>query len=214
MPLCYNCKSRKVDPFNLKTEDIGLEDIALRLARIHRWAAAAPYTVAEHSIACACLVRADGFAEHVQRWALLHDAAEAWLGDVPAPLREGLGWTGGPTYDEAEEAILAALCRRWPILLTESTALSVGELLATRTTVAIADQRLRDVEEELFFGDLVPSGDRRHLAHALDPYGLRTGPEAAARAQATGLGPEDDPGPGDRRIADVFIAHALSLGLD
>jgi len=214
MPLCYNCEGRKVDPFDLKPKDIDLEDIALRLARIHRWAAAAPYTVAEHSLACACLVRDDGFAEHVQRWALMHDAAEAWLGDVPAPLRDGLVWIGGPSYDEAEEAILAALCRRWPILLTESTALSVGELLTTRNTVAIADQRLRADEDDLFFGPAIPSENRRPLLCRIDPYGLRTGPEAAARAVTTALALEKDPGPGDRRIADLFIAHALSLGLD
>lgn len=58
-----------------------LKDIAVALSRIHRWNGHSPVTVAQHSVMTSYLVR-HFFAE-----ALLHDAAEAVLGDLVRPLQ-------------------------------------------------------------------------------------------------------------------------------
>lgn len=70
---------------------ITLDDIALTLARFPRWggrtkACLQAYSVAEHSIHVSYLVP----EEHALA-ALMHDATEAYLGDIPSPLKRLLG---------------------------------------------------------------------------------------------------------------------------
>jgi len=77
---------------------ICLEDITHALARITRCTGHgdAQFSVAQHSVV------ASWFAPDARAaWALFHDAHEAYLGDVSAPLRRVLG----PHYAE--------LCHRW-----------------------------------------------------------------------------------------------------
>lgn len=82
-----------------------IKDIALGLSRINRFLGQTrvPYSVARHSINVSYLVpREQALA------ALLHDAAEAFLGDVPTPLKAALG----PGYKGFESWIEGAVfCR-------------------------------------------------------------------------------------------------------
>jgi uncharacterized protein len=66
-----------------------LSDIAGALAKICRFGgqANAWYSVAEHSCHCADQADADGLTLGVRRAALMHDAAEAFCGDVVKPLK-------------------------------------------------------------------------------------------------------------------------------
>jgi hypothetical protein len=75
-----------LDLANPRPEDICLEDIASGLANTIRFRGAlgVPLTVAQHSV---LLSYWTGFTDEQRRFALLHDAAEAYLGDLPAP-----GW--------------------------------------------------------------------------------------------------------------------------
>lgn len=80
---------------------IELADVAVALSRMPRFTchSSSVYTVAEHSIAVAleCLVRARraGYtsleAKRVALCGLLHDAAEAYVGDITSPLKRHLG---------------------------------------------------------------------------------------------------------------------------
>lgn len=78
-----------IDVDNIKVEDINLEDIAHHLSKIQRYNGALPidvtYSVAEHSISlCNYLnwnLRHQSNPD-IARWGLIHDAAEALLGDV------------------------------------------------------------------------------------------------------------------------------------
>ncbi|MCE2968022.1 MAG: YfbR-like 5'-deoxynucleotidase [Phycisphaerales bacterium] len=86
-----------VDAFN--RDDANLQDIATSLSRLARFNGHTRYfySVAQHS-AIVALVAADlafgttandtpALALKAARWGLLHDAHEAWLGDVPGPLK-------------------------------------------------------------------------------------------------------------------------------
>ena len=66
-----------------------IEDIAHALAQINRFTghAARPYSVAEHSLLVCDIVRAKGLNAHAQLLALLHDAHEAYCGDVASPTK-------------------------------------------------------------------------------------------------------------------------------
>lgn len=45
------------------------------------------YSVAEHSLILAEIMDTEGFNKETQQWALMHDAAEAYIGDIVRPLK-------------------------------------------------------------------------------------------------------------------------------
>lgn len=102
---------RYVDPLNLRADDICIEDIAHALSFIPRFGGHLPVflSVAKHSVHCCSLVE----REH-RLAALLHDASEAYLLDVPSPVKERI-----PGYRQAEEHIMQTVADRygfqWPL---------------------------------------------------------------------------------------------------
>jgi len=85
---------RVVDPFNLKPEDIDIEDICYSISRICRFGGHCLrfYSVAEHSVYVSEFV-----SDENKLWGLLHDASEAYFGDLPRPIKRAI-----PGYQEAE----------------------------------------------------------------------------------------------------------------
>lgn len=77
----------RVDLLNPDPSQIDIRDIARHLSIINRFSGAtkAPYSVAQHSLYVSMLV-----PEAWQLHALLHDAHEAYLGDINTPLKECL----------------------------------------------------------------------------------------------------------------------------
>jgi len=95
------------DFFKPKPEDICIEDIAHHLALINRYNGAirVPYSVAEHCVRASYLTTGDPLVN------LLHDSAEAYIGDIIAPHKYGLGWDflspfGAISYGQVEAEIL------------------------------------------------------------------------------------------------------------
>lgn len=72
-------------------EMVHIEDIAHHLSRIARYSGATigitGYSVAQHSVLCADLIRTWGGDAALQREALLHDAGEAYYGDITHPVQ-------------------------------------------------------------------------------------------------------------------------------
>lgn len=89
-----------IDPLNIKKSDITLERIAHQLTGIERYGGSLPldvrYNVAEHSINLACCFNTDEEVKH----ALMHDAAEAFLGDIVVGLKDVL-----PEYKRIEKRL-------------------------------------------------------------------------------------------------------------
>jgi len=103
-------------PLAPRASEVRLVDIAHALSLLNRYAGhtTRPYSVAEH-----CCRMAAWFAgmhptrPSMARWALLHDAAEAYLVDVPRPIKAALG----RRYQKAEARCMEAICARfafWP----------------------------------------------------------------------------------------------------
>lgn len=96
---------RYIDIFSPKEEDIDIHDIARGLAMKPRWSGHINYffSIAQHSILVSSIVP----KEH-QKWALLHDAAESYIADVPRPIKKRL-----PLYKQAEKKLLKTIMARF-----------------------------------------------------------------------------------------------------
>ena len=91
-----------------RADEVFIEDIAHSLSMQCRYAGHCLryYTVAEHSVLMARHLRSEGV--DIALWALLHDASEAYLVDVPRPVKPYLNG-----YKAAENQVMAAVCQRF-----------------------------------------------------------------------------------------------------
>ena len=94
-------------PLDPRPDEICIQDIAHALSNMCRYAGHCRgfYSVAEHSILVSQVVP----EEHAFA-ALMHDATEAYLVDVPRPIK---GYLGG--YHEYEDALWRAVCERFQL---------------------------------------------------------------------------------------------------
>lgn len=79
---------KEVNPLDLRPDDICLEDIAHALSLCNRFAGHTkkPISVAQHSVYVSRLLEDDGIMPSLQ--GLLHDASEAYLGDMTKWLKQ------------------------------------------------------------------------------------------------------------------------------
>lgn len=97
--------------FEPTPEMVCIEDIAHALSKQCRFGGHLPrfYSVAQHSVACM------NNAEPAERLAaLLHDASEAYLLDIPSPIKKRLA-----NYNEIEEGLMRVIAEKfgfgWPL---------------------------------------------------------------------------------------------------
>lgn len=85
--------------------DIEIQDIAHSLSLLCRYNGHVDrfYSVAEH-----CVVLSHSVSSEYARWALLHDASEAYVGDMVWPLKEEV-----PAYKNIEDGVMGAICERF-----------------------------------------------------------------------------------------------------
>jgi hypothetical protein len=81
-----------VDPVNPDPKSIDINDIAWSLSRMARFAGhtitSVPYTVGQHSIFVAQMIYDNRDDPSLALYGLLHDAAEAYIGDIPSPVKK------------------------------------------------------------------------------------------------------------------------------
>lgn len=108
---------RRFDFSNPAVDDIDIVDIAIALSRQARYAGhtAWHYSVAQHSVIVREAAAHCGMPNSAQRWALLHDAAEAYVTDIPWPLKAA-GLVDG--LADVERGIMRRIVERfslWPL---------------------------------------------------------------------------------------------------
>ena len=108
---------RRVHLLNPTPDEIDLGDICTALSRLVRFTGhgIAPWTIAEHSCVVGEIVRRSTSDPIMMRTALLHDATEAYIGDLSRPLKHALRVLGGnpSPLDVIEAALWGAICERF-----------------------------------------------------------------------------------------------------
>lgn len=100
-----------VDVGNPDPDTINLEDIAHALSQTCRYGGHCStfYSVAEHSVFVSIRVERKGGSKYEQLAALHHDDAEAYLGDIPRPMKPLLGDAYERMSDTMDAAIVLGL---------------------------------------------------------------------------------------------------------
>lgn len=98
---------RQFFPLDAAVEDVHRDDIAHGLSMICRYGGHTKrfYSVAEH-----CVRVSQHVPEHLALVGLLHDAAEAYVGDMVRPLKHHM-----PAYRAIEDRLLAVIFQRFSI---------------------------------------------------------------------------------------------------
>jgi 5'-deoxynucleotidase YfbR-like HD superfamily hydrolase len=148
----------RVDPFNMRASDVNIFDVAHSLSRICRYNGHGNqfYSVAQHSCILAnnisSAMEARGariIGDHIHAelafTALLHDAPEAYIGDMPAPLKSRL-----PDYQALEEVVSEAVHEKFglveyylDLVKPLDQAICINEMNALYHGGAPADERAR-----------------------------------------------------------------------
>src|SRR4051812_2228297 len=104
MSYYITASGRRVDAEHLSLQDIRIKDIAHALTKICRYGGALPlnihYSVAQHSIQMYKYAKLSGVHLYTLRAILLHDASEAYLGDIVSGLKNLL-----PDYQKIESRV-------------------------------------------------------------------------------------------------------------
>lgn len=115
--------------------DIQITDIAHALANQCRFSGHTRfrYSVAEHCVRVSELIEWWGHLPTVQLWGLLHDASEAYLIDLPSPIKKAADSEIGAAYRKIEARLMVAICRRFSLPEQEPLAVRQADevLLAT-----------------------------------------------------------------------------------
>lgn len=100
-------------PLDPRPEEILIDDIAHALALLCRFGGHCRtfYSVAEHSIRGTRALRERGASKRLQRAFLLHDASEAYVVDLPRPIKRML-----PQYGDMEKLVERAIYDRFDVL--------------------------------------------------------------------------------------------------
>lgn len=133
---------RKIELLSPNPEDISIQDIAKGLSNVCRFAGQIQdfYSVAEHSIHVARLLQ-----DHSATWdtvvaGLLHDAAEAYIGDITSPLKQHL-----PDYRFIEQRVEGSIQRHFQEVINWHN--------VDRMQIKRADLAMLNIEAVEFYGE-------------------------------------------------------------
>ena len=160
-----------INPANINPKDINLIDIAHHLTNECRYGRALPfdlhYSVAEHSILLAEYVLDNFNDKELAKCALMHDASEYILGDIPTGLKASL-----PDYKKLESDLMFKIYDKYDISVKYDSIISMYDkaILANEVQV-LTPERLFSFTHN---GDIRAKLDIVHLAVNDGDYGEYT----------------------------------------
>jgi hypothetical protein len=158
-------------PFDPRPEDVFIGEIAHALSNKCRYSGHCDqfYSVAQHCVIMSQAVEMSYGNSYLALWALLHDAAEAYLSDIPRPLKPhyrievaGRLWS----FDEIELRLMTAIAAQFGITMPEPP------------EITQADLRMLATEKR----DLMEASERWTMLDNVVPYAPRIVPCTPAEA--------------------------------
>jgi hypothetical protein len=133
-----------IDLMNPVLDAVEMPVIAASLSKLCRAVGHCPYlySVAEHSIHAASLAVSDLQPADVVYAVLMHDSGEAFMGDLPSPIKALL-----PLYRTLEHGLHYAIEDRFGV-----------DLIANQDAISHYDARMKHIEHDVFW-----KGARSHL---------------------------------------------------
>lgn len=118
---------KKFRPLNPDPDSIDIRDIAHSLSMQARFGGMTRtfYSVAEHSVRVSLVTPGRDAL-----WGLLHDASEAYLKDLPAPVKYG---EAAAAYREAEHALMVAIAAKFGLPAAEPQSVKRADLILVHT---------------------------------------------------------------------------------
>lgn len=104
---------RRFHPLDPDINEIDIIDIAHALSLNARYCG---HTVAHYSVAQHSVYVSQRCSPHLALWGLLHDASEAYLGDVTRPIKRMPTFAA---YKQAENRLMGAICMRFKLDIRE-----------------------------------------------------------------------------------------------
>lgn len=135
---------KHVNPFKLDLQDIDIRDIAHALSLTCRGNGHVKhfFSVGQHCINCALEAKARGYSDRIILGALLHDASECYISDIPSPLKDSF-----PEIKRAEDKILDTVMVRF---------LGTGLLEQEKRMIKIIDRAMLKADLYYLLGDGKP----------------------------------------------------------
>lgn len=131
-----------------RPDDIKIADIAASLSKLCRYTGHCKqfYSVAEHCYLVSVILEKELGRPEAAMWGLLHDAQEAYIGDMSRPLKVALRQAGITLYDDTADKLDAAVAEAFGITVTEDMAAAVK--FADNIALATEKAALIDSDEE------------------------------------------------------------------
>lgn len=131
-----------IDLFQMNVNDISIIDISYGLSNIARFSGQVPFcSVAKHSIYVANIL-----PEELRLSGLLHDASEAYVGDIISPIKPMM-----KEYLEIEELVMGIISKKW-------------NLNVNHDLVRAADKQALEYEKStLFFNKSYRTEDQKQI---------------------------------------------------
>lgn len=146
-------------PLKPVANSLDIFDIAHSLSQMCRYAGHTLqfYSVAQHSVLVARTLQAGHHDADVVKWGLLHDASEAYLLDMPSPLKKMPGFGDG--YRAAERKLMRVIIRKFGL-----TPIDEPEI------VQFVDRKVLVTEQRDLMNGAVATFDMEPLATPIDPW--------------------------------------------
>jgi 5'-deoxynucleotidase YfbR-like HD superfamily hydrolase len=142
---------RKFEILNPKQESVTIEDIAHALSQVCRFGGHTKYfySVAQHSYLGSFLV-----PEKDSLWFLLHDASEAYIGDMTTPMKHLT--KAGEAYLPIEKRIMQVVCQKFNLAETQPPSVHAADVAMLH---AEKEQLMGSVPWDRKWGKLIKPAD-------------------------------------------------------
>ena len=157
-PFLTTYSGRNIPLYDVEAGHIHLEDIMHSLPNICRYNGqiSEHYSVAEHSVLVSSLVDPE-----YRKEALLHDAAEAYIGDIIAPLKQFL-----PEYHVIERGFEKAIAERFDLRHEPSKEYGWNEAVKLADRTALVIEKAKFLPNSTYwpeYKDIKPTSDQLAL---------------------------------------------------